>query len=232
MNIEAKLTQYYRFHAKIYDMTRWLFLFGRTSLLHKLTLSEKPLNILEVGCGTGYNLVQLRWMYPNANITGVDLSRNMLEIAEKKLSYYDNKVRLINTPVQLLNHDDTYDLIIFSYTLSMINPDPEAAVKKTSDYLRTGGIIAVVDFQHSSQPWFKKWMWMNHVRMENHLIGLLSRFFTQQLIENYPAYLGLWSYFYFLGNKPPSASSHTNSSTPTGLPEQTISVLRACSKSR
>ena len=52
-----KMRAYYRFHAGIYDATRWSFLFGRKTLLYNLPVrTDIPQSLLEVGCGTGHNL--------------------------------------------------------------------------------------------------------------------------------------------------------------------------------
>ena len=49
----AALTRYYRWHAPLYDATRWSFLFGRAALIRGIALHRRPRRILEVGCGTG-----------------------------------------------------------------------------------------------------------------------------------------------------------------------------------
>ena len=36
--------------------------------------TDKPLKILEFGCGTGRNLVTFRQLFPNAELTGGDIS--------------------------------------------------------------------------------------------------------------------------------------------------------------
>ena len=48
---------YYALHSRIYDATRWTFLFGRESILRRSAKIAAPERILEVGCGTGRNLV-------------------------------------------------------------------------------------------------------------------------------------------------------------------------------
>ncbi len=63
---EHSLEKYYRFHSRIYDATRWLFLFGRDRLIKTAALFTRPRRILEVGCGTGKNLVRLRQTFPGA----------------------------------------------------------------------------------------------------------------------------------------------------------------------
>ncbi|MGB4876086.1 MAG: class I SAM-dependent methyltransferase, partial [Candidatus Competibacter sp.] len=74
----AALTRYYRWHAPLYDATRWSFLFGRAALIRGIALHRRPRRILEVGCGTGANLLRLSRWFPDADITGLDLSADML----------------------------------------------------------------------------------------------------------------------------------------------------------
>ncbi len=80
------LAGYYRWHARIYDHTRWAFLFGREALVKKAVRHmAMPQRILEVGCGTGSNLVTLAHHFPKARIIGLDLSRDMLDRARLKV---------------------------------------------------------------------------------------------------------------------------------------------------
>ena len=74
----ATLTRYYRWHARLYDATRWSFLFGRTALIRAIAADSQPRRILEIGCGTGSNLLYLHRQFPDAAITGLDLSADML----------------------------------------------------------------------------------------------------------------------------------------------------------
>ena len=82
------LKRYYRLHAPIYDATRWAFLFGRVRLIQLLSKSYlgAPKQILDLGCGTGKNLCALAHAFPQAHITGVDLSPAMLVQAGRNLA--------------------------------------------------------------------------------------------------------------------------------------------------
>jgi len=45
---------------------------------------DTPLRIVDLGCGTGRNTVQLMLLYPRAQIVGLDVSPRMLEVARAK----------------------------------------------------------------------------------------------------------------------------------------------------
>ena len=95
-----------------------------------------------------------------------------------------------------------FDLVVFSYALSMFGPGCEAALSSAGLDLAPHGAIAVVDFHDSVSQGFKKWMGLNHVRLDGHLLpGLRSRFPSHKWAVR-PAYGGIWSYFFFLGQNP------------------------------
>jgi len=194
------IERYYRMHAGIYDLTRWSFLLGREALLRQVATSFTPARILEVGCGTGKNLVQLGRQFPRARLWGLDLSGDMLAVAGKKLQDLSSRLTLIQAAYdQPVEAKPFFDLVIFSYALSMFNPGWEQALAAAGRDLAPGGAIAVVDFHDSVFPLFKRWMGLNHVRLEGHLLaGLKSRFPSHEAVVK-PAYGGVWSYFRFLG---------------------------------
>lgn len=195
------LERYYQFHSSIYDATRWSFLFGREGVLMRAACVSKPQRILEVGCGTGRNLPGLRRRFPQAHITGVDLSEQMLAIAAKKVR--GDKTTLLRRSYSAPVHQDgkPFDLVLFSYALSMFNPGWEKAIDAAWEDLAQGGCIAVVDFSDSCFSWFRNWMGVNHVRMEGHLWPYLSGKFAPLLDERFAAYGGAWNYGIFIGRK-------------------------------
>ena len=70
----------YRYQRYIYDGTRKYYLFGRDRLLDELQPDDGS-TVLEVGCGTGRNLIHAARRYPNARFFGFDISHAMLETA-------------------------------------------------------------------------------------------------------------------------------------------------------
>ena len=169
------LERYYRLHSRVYDATRWSFLFGRNQLIQIVSKNAQPSRILDIGCGTGNNLLRLCRNFPTASLTGLDLSASMLSIARKKLKNQGCPVDLVH---QAYDHPlapaASFDLLVFSYSLSMFNPGWEQAIDCAYRDLDVGGIIAVVDFHHSRFSFFKRWLALNHVRLEGHLLPLLQ----------------------------------------------------------
>jgi S-adenosylmethionine-diacylgycerolhomoserine-N-methlytransferase len=126
----------------------------------------------------------------------------MLAVAKKKLQNIAPRLTLIRAAYDRpVEEKPFFDLVVFSYALSMFNPGWEQALTAASQDLVPGGAIAVVDFHDSVFSLFKRWMGLNHVRLDGHLLpGLKSRFPLHEATVR-PAYGGVWSYFRFLGRK-------------------------------
>ncbi|HZP60765.1 MAG TPA: class I SAM-dependent methyltransferase [Opitutaceae bacterium] len=197
----AAVEKYYRFHSRIYDATRWTFLFGRSAILEKIS-GESPRRVLEVGCGTGRNLAELARRFPEAEITGVDLSGPMLELARRKTGKFGARLRLLRQAYAApLSDPSTFDLVLFSYALSMFNPGFEAAIEAARRDLVPGGRVAAVDFHATRFRSFERWMGVNHVRMNGQLRPLLQSSFSPMTDSLCPAYAGIWQYLLFVGRK-------------------------------
>lgn len=193
---------YYQFQSKIYDLTRWTFLFGRKRIVRELPFErEAAFKLLEVGCGTGYNLQRLARRFPKAHLTGMDLSGDMLHIARQNTQTFGDRVELIQAPYGQTPLSFQPDVILFSYSLTMINPQWQDLLQEAYRDLPEGGIIAVTDFHRSQFPWFKNHMANHHVRMDAHLLPVLQEQFTSLTEKVQNAYLGIWEYLVYVGKK-------------------------------
>lgn len=198
------MQRYYVLQSRIYNLTRWTFLFGRRTVIRQLPLDPaKALRVLEVGCGTGYNLRLLARRFPKAHLTGLDVSAHMIEKAKKATRPFAQRVRLEECPYALgdTRYAGQFDVILFSYALTMINPQWEELVRQAKKDLRSGGVIAVADFHDSRFEWFKTHMGNNHVRMDGHLLPVLEQEFTTRDSQVRSAYGGVWDFFVYLGEK-------------------------------
>lgn len=70
----------YRYQRHIYDLTRKYYLFGRDRAIEGLKIPPQG-SLLEVGCGTGRNLLLAHRRYLDANLYGLDISAEMLQSA-------------------------------------------------------------------------------------------------------------------------------------------------------
>jgi S-adenosylmethionine-diacylgycerolhomoserine-N-methlytransferase len=201
-NADKKLNRYYNFHSKIYDLTRWTFLFGRKRIIDLIPEDANPSVIGEVGCGTGKNISFLVQRFSNSEIRGYDLASAMIKVARRKFQN-NPKVELHDKAYECEDAGNPrFDLMLASYCLSMINPGYEKVVEDMKTDLKPGSYLAVVDFHSSPFGWFKKWMGVNHVRMEAHLLPELEKDMDTVFCKVVSAYGGWWKYLLWVGKKP------------------------------
>lgn len=80
--------------------------------LKTLVLISKPKNILEIGTAIGYSSL-LFSKYSNANITTIEKSKDISEIAKSNFSKYNKKINLINMDAKkaLNNFNQGFDFV-------------------------------------------------------------------------------------------------------------------------
>lgn len=142
-----------------YDLTRKYYLLGRDRLIARLDVPEGG-TVLEVGCGTGRNLIAVARRYPTARLYGFDISEAMLTTARANVAKagLSGRITLVQGDAtdfsgEALFGIARFDRVFFSYTLSMI-PDWKAALRHGAAC--TGGALHLVDFgQYERLPrWF------------------------------------------------------------------------------
>jgi cyclopropane fatty-acyl-phospholipid synthase-like methyltransferase len=110
----------------------------------------KPLHILEVGCGMGNISSRMHKRWPDAHVTGIDISTMSIQIAKKL--FEDNKLKFretILTPDTF--KDEKFDLIVFMDVYEHIavtdRPDVHAAINKLLK--NKGRVILTVPTPHN-----------------------------------------------------------------------------------
>jgi S-adenosylmethionine-diacylgycerolhomoserine-N-methlytransferase len=126
----------------------------------------------------------------------------MLVQARKKLWRMDYRLTLLQASYDRPAAPGQFDLVVFSYALSMFNPGWDMAIETAIRDLSPTGMMAVVDFHDSPSAHFKRWMGFHHVCLDSHLLPQLRNSFYSGEWAVREAYRGLWSYFLFLGRDP------------------------------
>ena len=146
-----RMNRMYRLQRHIYDATRLYYLLGRDRMIAKLRPAN-GLNVLEIGCGTGRNLVHGARLYPNAHFFGIDVSTEMLTSAIAAISRTGlaGRIKVAHGDAtaahpQKLFAVASFDHVMISYSLSMI-PDWRRVLRAAADNLKSGGRLHVVDF--------------------------------------------------------------------------------------
>jgi S-adenosylmethionine-diacylgycerolhomoserine-N-methlytransferase len=147
---KQRMDSMYRVQRHFYDLTRAYYLLGRNERIASLKPPTGG-SVLEIGCGTGRNLIQLARQYPEAIIYGVDISDEMLATAATTVERAGlrHRVKLAQGDATTFDgsafNKTVYDRVLFSYTLSMI-PDWQQALLTATERLAPSGELHVVDF--------------------------------------------------------------------------------------
>jgi S-adenosylmethionine-diacylgycerolhomoserine-N-methlytransferase len=141
----------YRHQRHIYDLTRKYYLLGRDRLIRRLN-PRCGARILEIGCGTGRNLILAARKYPTARLYGVDVSNEMLASATRAIARASLSERVSVAQADAATLDPAtlfrtaaFERVFISYTLSMI-PNWPAVLDRAVAILAPGGELHIVDF--------------------------------------------------------------------------------------
>lgn len=176
----------YKSQRHIYDVTRKYYLLGRDRLIDDLK-PEPGQKVLEVGCGTGRNLVKAAKTYPEAEFYGFDISSEMLISAQNSVNKAEltSRVHLAQGDASNFSTEKPFDIsafdrVFYSYTLSMI-PPWEKAVHEGINVLSDDGRLHIVDFgEQENLPGLfrhllKKWLALFHVESRKGLFPLVEK---------------------------------------------------------
>lgn len=175
----------YRYQRFIYDLTRKYYLFGRDTLLATLDIPDGG-RVLEIGCGTGRNLVVAARANPRALFYGVDISAQMLKTASAKAARAGVGERIITMAGDAETFDacrsfqlERFQRVVFSYSLSMV-PDWRRAFTNALDQLEPDGSLHIVDFGEMerwpgfARRYMKKWLARFHVAPPADMAGVIK----------------------------------------------------------
>jgi SAM-dependent methyltransferase len=137
----------------------------------RIALPDDP-RILEIGCGTGHNLVMLKRF---GRVDAVEIDPAARAIASRRLGHPAMDARL---PALAGVDDGAYDLVAILDVLEHVEEDREA-LKSIAGKLRPGGRILIAVPAHP-------WMWSAHDVVNHH-----KRRYTRKTLGSVVAAAGL-----------------------------------------
>jgi len=121
---------------------------------HILKFTEFPQwknkKVLEVGCGLG--TVGINFALNGADYTGVELSKESLEIAKKRFEVYNQSGKFYLGNAEELSsfvHIETYDLI-YSFGVIHHSPHPEKIVSEIKKYMNENSVLKIMLYAKDS----------------------------------------------------------------------------------
>lgn len=153
-------------NAASYDRIINLFTLGCDRYWKRLILERclpRAERVLDLACGTGILTFALARRSPEAEIVGVDIMPEYLEIARRRAAEGGfRNVSFIHARAEEVVLDGTFDCITGSYLAKYA--DLDLLVRKMASLLRPGGILILHDFTYPSNP-LVAWAWEVYLGM-------------------------------------------------------------------
>jgi ubiquinone/menaquinone biosynthesis C-methylase UbiE len=123
----------------------------------KNSLSQPPQDILDLGCSVGMSSFALQEIYPQAKITGLDLSPYFLAVANYRSQQRQSNINWVHAQAESTGFaDNSYDLVSI---FLMCHELPQSATRKifaeARRVLRPGGYLAIMDMNPKSEIYKK-----------------------------------------------------------------------------
>jgi ubiquinone/menaquinone biosynthesis C-methylase UbiE len=135
-------------NSKVYDVVARRVVRGLYRRIAEDIADTTPDNgkVLDVGTGPGVLLVEIGRLRPDLELTGLDLSADMIAAARKNLREYGDRAdAVVGSVTSLPFDDDSFDVVVTSLSTHHWD-EPAAAVPEIARVLRPGGRFANYDF--------------------------------------------------------------------------------------
>lgn len=142
----------YRLVSKFYDLLDVFYFNNENTSPRKAILDfipDKKLKILEVCTGTATNIINIANSRVNAEIVGIDLSKEMLALAKEKIGKKRIKnIKTIAMDATNMNfHDKCFDVVLISLVLHEVDENIRYEImKEAKRVLKDKGKIIIVEW--------------------------------------------------------------------------------------
>jgi ubiquinone/menaquinone biosynthesis C-methylase UbiE len=143
--------------SESYDrcILQWL-LFGPShrALIRRIraVAGDRPIRILDIGCGTGVFAARLMGAFPDAEVWGIDLVAGMLAKGAERWRMHAGHVQPVQADSERLPFDTgTFDVVTCANSFHHY-PHQDRAVAEMHRVLRPGGRLLLID-GYRDDPW-------------------------------------------------------------------------------
>ena len=155
---------------------------------------SQSIRVVDLGCGTGTIARRIKDVYPQAQVTCVDIAEKMLQIAQVKLGDAGDDLRYQLANFEDYEFDTTYDVAVSSLALHhLVNDDDKIKFyKKIYDCLTIGGVFYNADVilgssSHLQERYMEKWR--EYMRLQVSVEEIEQKWIPQHYDEDHPASL-------------------------------------------
>jgi ubiquinone/menaquinone biosynthesis C-methylase UbiE len=142
---EAKVRQQYNRLANVYDQ-RWNYYITNTLQFLNVWVNLSPLEtVLDIACGTGEFERMVLAQHPTQQMVGVDISEQMLTIAQQKLQAFPHVSFQVTNASALPFSDHSFDVVVSANAFHYFD-NPVTALKEMERVLKSNGRAVILDW--------------------------------------------------------------------------------------
>ena len=152
---------------------------------------SQAIRVIDLGCGTGTIAKRIKDVYPQANITCVDIADKMLQVAQTKLGVGED-VRYQIANFENYEFDSIYDVAISSLALHHLVSDDDKIkfYKKIYSCLSPGGVFYNADNvlgsgSHLQGLYIEKWR--EYMSRQISIEEIEQKWIPKHYVEDHPA---------------------------------------------
>ena len=143
------------------NLLQWMWHSGKVKKITSLikSVNEKPKNILDVGCASGWFLSQIHLFFPNTDCTGIDVYTDAIKYGK---SLYKHLKLFAGDGHTLPFKKNSFDIVICNEVLEHV-VDPEKVLQEIKRVLSANG-YAVIEMDTGNFLFRFVWYFWTHAR--------------------------------------------------------------------
>jgi len=144
--LERGATDWDQYHRRVRISQRFLWMVWRAyaGLLRGFGF-DRPIKIIELGCGTGYHTLQMTRKYPVSKVTLVDGNESVIRDTERRMASLSCEKEFLFDDLFKLELEDRYDIVHSQGLLEHYTPEEQRQlIRLHRDLLAPGGIAVIL----------------------------------------------------------------------------------------